>query len=164
MAVDTSVVGKSTMKVRVVVERGPVSQFAQAVTDENPVYHDASAAQAAGLAGIPAPPTYGFSGLGFWGKFPEQQPKDQPEGNPMFEVMGGLMKTGGLILHGEEEFTYHRPLVVGDVLIGEGKVVDIYEKDSKGRTMTFIVTEDVYRDEKTGEPVLTARMNLIHRA
>jgi hypothetical protein len=29
--------------------------------------------------------------------------------------------------------------------------------------MTFIVTEDVYRDAD-GNPVLTSRMNLIHRA
>ena len=29
--------------------------------------------------------------------------------------------------------------------------------------MTFIVTEDTYRDE-SGEPVLTSTMNLIHRS
>ena len=75
-----------------------------------------------------------------------------------------LMKQGGLILHGEEEFEYHRPLVVGDVLEGEGKVTDIYEKDSRGKTMTFLVTENLFKDAKTGEPVLTTRMNLIHRS
>ena len=41
-----------------------------------------------------------------------------------------------------------RPIVVGDVLTGEGKVVDLYEKESKGRTMTFLVVEDQYRDEQ----------------
>jgi hypothetical protein len=29
--------------------------------------------------------------------------------------------------------------------------------------MTFVVTETVWNDDKTGEPVLTARFNLIHR-
>jgi len=29
--------------------------------------------------------------------------------------------------------------------------------------MTFLITENVYRDEKSGQPVLTTRMNLIHR-
>jgi len=53
---------------------------------------------------------------------------------------------------------------VGDVLVGEGKVVDVYEKESKGKTMTFLVTENVYSDEKTGEPVVSTRMNLIHRS
>ena len=30
--------------------------------------------------------------------------------------------------------------------------------------MTFLVTETVWRDEKTGEPVVTERFNLIHRS
>ena len=86
------------------------------------------------------------------------------QGNPMMEVIGKLMQNGGLILHGEQEFEYHRPIVAGDVLRSEGKVVDAYEKESKGKTMTFVVTETVWSDDKTGEPVLTARFNLIHRA
>jgi uncharacterized protein YrrD len=53
--------------------------------------------------------------------------------------------------------------MVGDVLEGEGKVTDVYEKESKGKTMTFLVTENVFKDAKTGDPVLTTRMNLIHR-
>jgi hypothetical protein len=55
-------------------------------------------------------------------------------------------------------------LLVGDVLVGEGKIGDFYEKESKGKTMTFIVTETVWRDEQTNEPVVTERFNLIHRA
>jgi hydroxyacyl-ACP dehydratase HTD2-like protein with hotdog domain len=69
-----------------------------------------------------------------------------------------------LVLHGEEEFRYHRPIVVGDVLLGEGRIVDLYEKESKGRTMTFVVTETVWRDEKRNTPVVTERFNLIHRS
>ena len=53
-------------------------------------------------------------------------------------AMGPLMAKGGLILHGEQEFLYHRPVQVGDVLVGEGKITDAYQKESKGRTMTFI--------------------------
>ena len=89
-----------------------------------------------------------------------------PDGDPqlMAKTIGSLMAKGGLILHGEQEFEYHRPMVVGDVLAGEGKVLDLYEKESKGRTMTFLVMETTYRDGRTGEPVLTTRMNLIHRS
>ena len=49
-------------------------------------------------------------------------------------------------------------------VLGEGKVTDVYEKESKGKTMTFLVTENVFKDAKTGDPVLTTRMNLIHRS
>ena len=44
-------IGKPTGAGRVHVERGSVSRFAAAVTDDNPVYKDLKAAQAAGDAG-----------------------------------------------------------------------------------------------------------------
>jgi acyl-CoA thioesterase FadM len=78
-------------------------------------------------------------------------------------VLAMLMHNGGIILHGEQEFTYHRSVVVGDVLLGEGVVVDAYAKESKGKTMTFVVTETVWRDD-AGEPVVTSRFNVIHRS
>ena len=119
----------------------------------------------AGFEDIPAPPTFGFA-MAHWGAFPETQPQADSEADPQLlaKTMGSLMASGGLVLHGEQEFQYHRPMVVGDVLVGEGRLVDLYEKESKGRTMTFIVMETVYRDDLSGDPVLTTRMNLIHRA
>lgn len=158
------VIGKPTAKGTIVIERAPVSNFARAVTDSNPIYQDEAAAKAAGFAGIPIPPTFPFA-MGFWGKFPEQQPDDAPApgDNPLGEVIGALMKEGGMILHGEQEFEYHRPVVVGEVLTEEGKVTDLYSKESKGRTMTFLVTETEYRGED-GEVAITARFNLIHRS
>ena len=164
MAVDKSLIGTPTGRSKITVERGPVSNFAKAVKDENPIYQNPEAAKAAGFENIPAPPTWAFS-MAHWGTFSEDQPPDPTKGrNPVMEVIGSLMQKGGLVLHGEQEFTYHRPLVVGDVLEGEGKVTDVYEKDSKGKTMTFLVTENVYKDAKSGDPVLTTRMNLIHRS
>jgi len=52
---------------------------------------------------------------------------------------------------------------VGDVLVGEGKVADAYEKQAGSGTLTFIVMDTIWRDEATSEPVVTARMNLIVR-
>ena len=162
MAVDTSVIGKPTSARRVRVERGPIEFFATAVQDANPIYHDAGAAAAAGFSGIPAPPTFSFV-MGHLGTRGEEQPPDPTGGkNPMFGVMGELMAKGGLVLHGEQEFVYHRPVVEGDVLDGVGHVTDIYEKESKGSIMTFIVMETAWRDP-AGEPVVTERFNLIHR-
>ena len=111
---------------------------------------------------MPAPPTFGFS-IQNWGRFEELQTAEQPASNPMFEVMGKLYANGGMVLHGEQSFTYHQPIVAGDVLTYEGVVRDIYSKQSGDRTMTFIVVEDTYRNQ-AGEPVLTSTMNLIHRS
>jgi len=156
-------IGMSTGKGTLVVERAPVSQFAKAVGDDSDVYQDARAAAGAGLEGIPVPPTFGFSAQN-WGRWAELQPADgTPERNAMAEVMGGLLAKGGMILHGEQEFTYHRPMVVGQTLSYAGVVRDVYQKDAGGRTMTFMIVEDTYRDEH-GAPVLTSTMNLIHRS
>jgi acyl dehydratase len=155
-------IGTPMSKSKVVVERGPVANFAVAVCDRNPVYRDPRAARDAGFDAIPAPPTFPFV-MQAWGEFAENQPADKPKANAMADVIGPLMASGGIILHGEQEFTYHRPVFVGDVLVGEGTVVDAYTKESKGKTMTFIVTETVWTDDATGEPVVTSRFNLIHR-
>ncbi|HEX4818635.1 MAG TPA: MaoC family dehydratase N-terminal domain-containing protein [Acidimicrobiales bacterium] len=157
------VVGLPTGKATITVERGPITQFAASVTDTNPIYRNKDAAKAAGFDDIPVPPTYFFSGATFWGAFPEAQPADAtPDRNPTMEIIGKLMSKGGIVLHGEEEFTYHKPVVVGDTIKSEGKVVDLYEKPAGDKTMTFLVTENEYRNQD-GELVLTARMNLIHR-
>ena len=163
MPVDTSVIGKPTGAFKVRVERGPVGFFATAVHDDNPIYRDPKAAKAAGFDAIPAPPTFSFA-MQHMGRFAEEQPDDPTGGsNPMHAVMGALHSDGALILHGEQEFEYFRPIEVGDVLVGEGKVLDAYEKDSESAVMTFIVIETQWRDEKSNEPVVTERFNLIGR-
>jgi acyl dehydratase len=164
MAVDRDeVVGRPTGAATIHVERGPVTAFAKAVTDANPIYEDPAVAADAGFDAIPAPPTFTFAAPS-WGRFPEDQPEDPTGGrNPMGEIMGKLMADGGLILHGEQEFTYHRPVVVGDTLHHEGEVVDLYTKESGERTMTFLVIENRFTDDD-GQPVVTERFNLIHRS
>jgi len=158
----STIIGRPTSSTVVTVERGQLGLFATAVKDESPLYRDARAAAAAGLAGIPAPPTYPFV-MEHFGAFPEIQLDSGVTGNPLAEALGPLMAKGGIILHGEQEFTYVRPIVAGDVLVGQGTVVDAYQKESKGKTMTFLVVETAWSDRATGEPVCTSRMNLIHR-
>ncbi len=163
MGVDRSVIGKPTGAWKVTVERGPVMRFAEAVCDDNPIYRDVRVAREAGFAHIPAPPTFTFA-MSFWGAFAEEQPPDPSGGqNPMHAIMGELFGKGALVLHGEQEFTYHRPVVVGDTLTGEGRIVDVYEKESGTAHMTFVVVETTWRDAAGGEPVVTERFNLIAR-
>ncbi|HEY1827328.1 MAG TPA: MaoC family dehydratase N-terminal domain-containing protein [Acidimicrobiales bacterium] len=158
------IIGQPTGKAKVVVERGPIQNFAEAVHSTSPIYRNPEAAKAAGFDAIPAPPTWPFA-MEFSGKFEEIQPADAPTGgSPLMAAVGPLIAKGGLILHGEQEFIYHRPIEVGDVLVSQGTIVDAYQKESKGKTMTFVVQETNWTDDKTGEPVVTARFNLIHRS
>ena len=165
MTVDTSVIGKPTGACRVVLDRAVLAQFAKSVGDTNRVYQRDTDAQAAGLAGVPAPPTFTFAAP-YWSAFrADEQPTDPTKGggNPMHTIMGDLYAQGALVLHGEQEFTFHRTPVAGDVLDGLQKITDIYEKETNSARMTFVVMETEWTDATTSEPVVTERFNLIAR-
>jgi hydroxyacyl-ACP dehydratase HTD2-like protein with hotdog domain len=152
MPVDTSVIGTKTGAWRVTVDRAPVANFARVLGDKTPV-----------LADTPAPPTYSFV-MAHWGAYPDDQPPDPSGGaNPMHKIMGELHAKGALVLHGEQEFDYHRPIVSGDVLDGAQSITDIYEKETDAATMTFVVMETCWTDANSGDPVVTERFNLIAR-
>jgi acyl dehydratase len=157
-----AIIGTPTGTTVVTVERGHVAAFADAVKDDSLAYRDPAAAAAIGLPAIPAPPTYPFVMENF-GRYPELQPTGPGSGNQVGAAIAPLLAGGGLILHGEQSFSYHRPVFAGDVLEGKGKVVDAYRKESKGRTMTFVVVETAWTDRATGVPVCTSTMNFIHR-
>lgn len=165
MAVDRSAVGRSTGRRRVVVERGPVAVFAEAVLDSDPVYRDAEAALEAGHRSLPVPPTFSFV-MAHWGAFPDIQPPDEDGSagvSAVGLVLGPLLAKGGLLLHGEQEFEYSSPVHVGDVLVGEGRIADVYEKETPSATMTFVVTETTWRHDATGETAVVARSNTLVR-
>jgi hypothetical protein len=129
---------------KVAIERGPVRVFAQALMDDDPAYRGDDA---------PVPPTFPFV-MPYWGSLGE----GGAAGLPIDKLRG----PGRAILHGEQSFTFHdgRWPHVGDVLTGDGEIVDVYEKPrSNGGTLEFYVTETVWRND-AGEPVVTARFTL----
>ena len=68
------------------------------------------------------------------------------------------------VLHGEQEWTFHRTPVVGDVLTGETKVLSVDQKPGgRGGVMTFIKMGTTYVDQK-GEPVVTEVSTVIETA
>lgn len=165
MSVDRSLIGRSTGSARVVVERAPVAVFAGSLCDDDPVYRDASAAAAAGFERQPVPPTFPFV-MAYWGAYPEMQASaatDVDGDGAMAELFAPLLREGGLLLHGEQEFEYFAPVSVGDVLSGTGVVLDVYEKENPSSVMTFVVTETRWTNEETGETAVVARANTLVR-
>jgi hypothetical protein len=162
VALDTGAVGRVVSRQVVEIERAPVANFARALKDRDRIYRDQNAAVDAGFRDVPAPPTFAFA-MDFWGKHRElQEGLESVDGNPVAEIIAQLGP--GLMLHGEQEFDYHRPIVAGDVLSGVGVLTGVYQRESPGALMTFIVTETTWSDRESGEPVVTTRFNLIHRA
>ncbi len=130
---------------RVQIERGPVRVFAQALLDETPDYQ---------AEGAPTPPTFPFV-MPYWGSLGQ----GGAAGLPIERLRG----KGRAILHGEQEFVYHdgRWPHVGDVLVGDGVIADVYEKPkSDGGKLEFYVTETTWRDATTHEPVVTTKFTL----
>jgi len=84
-------IGTPTSHSVVVVERGPVSFFADAVVDDNPVYKDPAAAKDEGFENIPVPPTYPFV-MDHWGAFTEFQSGETFAG--IGPALGALMSKG----------------------------------------------------------------------
>jgi len=145
-------------KITFPVEATHIKMFANAIFDENPVYHDAEKARGSDAGGVIAPPTFGQAAAQF---DPEYHLRPKP-GQKWFgsgKTPSGIdekpSSSGGL--HAEQHFEYHRPLRAGDVLTLEKKPGKTWEKESK-RAGKLMFSEQVteYRDQK-GELVLTAR-------
>ncbi len=133
------------------VERGKVHEFANAILDDHPHYHDSDAAAAAGLPGVVAPPTFSMATA----LFPDSNQKMAPELREL---------DMRFTLHGAQEFTFERPVFAGDVLRGESGEVVVYEKQGKrGGTMKFVEVETVYRNQDD-EVVLRSRTTAIQTA
>ena len=105
--------------VRVRVDPAPVAIFARAVKDTNRIYRSEQAARVAGFDRVPVPPTFTFV-MSDSGAYPDLQPAGGT--GSMYAASGpegsGAFGRDGLYLHGEQHFTYHRQVLVGDVLEG----------------------------------------------
>lgn len=144
-----------TFSERTTIEAGPVARFAEAVYSPQPEYRSREAALAAGFSASPVPPTFPIA-LRFWSTDPA--PADAPPpANPLEE----LNRTSRVRLHGEQTFIYHRPLSVGDTVVGRGGVGEPVTKTSSRGPMTIAPIISRYADP-AGDPVVTALATAVY--
>jgi len=124
--VDQSAVGRCFTPVTARVEPGRLRYFFNTLGETNPVYRDSSAAASEGYTAVPTPPTYLFC--------LEMMDAAEP-----FEFLTGLGIDIARVLHGEQTFTYHAPVVVGDTLTFSPRVTSVTDK--KGGAMTLVVIQ-----------------------
>ncbi|PAY06065.1 acyl dehydratase [Bradyrhizobium sp. UFLA03-84] len=116
--VDQSAVGREFTPVTARVEPGRLRFFLNTLGETNPVYRDVAAA--------PVPPTYLFC-------------LEMMDATVPFEFLTALGIDLARVLHGEQRFDYHAPVVVGDTLTFQPRVASVTEK--KGGAMTLIVVD-----------------------
>lgn len=127
------------------VTRGKIREFADAVGDPNPAYRDRAAARALGHPDVIAPPTFGIVATGA-----------ASEKNPILRPDFGLNYR--MVVHGEQKFSYRRPIRAGDVLSTRGRIVEI--RDAGRNELVRIETDIVDVD---GDLVGTAVNTIISR-
>ncbi len=120
----------------VVVEASRIRFFAQVTRQGDPIYHDEAAAQAAGFASLPVPPTLVYCLEAERSGFDE-----------MFRLLGA---DGSRMLHAEQGFTYFATPCAGDTLTFAQRIDDIYEK--KGGLLQFVVRTTKVTNDR-GDPV-----------
>jgi acyl dehydratase len=126
------------------VGREKVREFARAVFSTNPINHDVFAAQAAGYADLVAPTTFPVVVQ----EATLAQLLADPDANIDFSR----------VVHGEQRFTYSRPIVAGDELTAQLTVSSV--KTLGGNSM---VTADSVITDSTGAHVVTAISTLVVR-
>jgi acyl dehydratase len=120
------------------IGREKLREFATAIGDFSPVFHDLDAAAALGYSDLPAPPTL------------------KAMATAMFDPELGL--NYALVVHGEQGFEYQRPLQAGDEVVVKSFISDI---TSRGRNEFLTTQADVVT--LAGELVVTTRSTIVSR-
>jgi acyl dehydratase len=126
------------------VTRVKIAEFASAIGDPNPLYRDRAVAQAMGHPDVIAPPTFPIvitmasSGAAL--------------GDPNLGV------NYAMVVHGEQRFSYTRPLTAGDVVTAQVTITDIREV---GRNTMLTTSTDIAT--AAGELVCTAVSTIVER-
>lgn len=126
------------------VGREKLRDFAHAVGARDPIHTDLAAARAAGYPDLVATPTFPI----VIAQRSALQAYYDPDANIDF----------ARVVHGEERFDYHRPIVAGDELIPQLFI----EKVRQAGPNSLMITR-VELTSTTGEPVCTAYSTLFMR-
>jgi acyl dehydratase len=143
MALKSDAIGKEWPTAEFEVEAERISQYARAVGEENPIYHDAAAAREAGFRDLVAPPMFCVVYSA-----PAMGPAIlDPEVGINFAAM----------VHGGQEFVWEESVCAGDVVTTTVSCKEISERDGRG----FYVFESVSRNQDGAETVRGTWTNIV---
>lgn len=145
MSLDRSFVGRRFAPTEPYqVGREKIREFARAVGADDPAYHDPQAARTRGYADVIAPPTFPAVVT----MAASRQIVDDP----------ALGVDYSRVVHGDQRFSYSRPIVAGDELVCVNTVEEI---TGRGGHEFLTVRTDV--TTTAGERVVTAWSKLVVR-
>jgi acyl dehydratase len=144
MPMNAALVGKSYPPMRYEVGREKLREFATAVGESDPLYHDEEIAKAAGHPDLPAVPTFPV----VVASRASRAMHDDAE----------LGLDYSRVVHGEQEFIYERPVYAGDRLVATPRIDRIAPL---GRHEMLVIETAI--DTEDGTRVCTTRATLVVR-
>ena len=144
--IDKKFIGYQLKPSVLMVDRTRLQFFAKAIGEQDPVYLDLAAAQAAGYPDLPAPPTFMFAA--------------ELDSGANDQLLTDLDIPLVKLLHGEQSFKYIKPVCAGDTLSVESTITDIYDK--KGGKLEFVVKDSRVTNQRV-ELVAEMRTVLVVR-
>jgi acyl dehydratase len=126
------------------VGREKIREFAEAINSWDPVHRDADAARAKGYPDVIAPPTFAV----LVAQRADAQVIIDPDAGIDFSR----------VVHGEQRFVHHRPIVAGDILVATLHVDDVSTLGKNAMVTTRVEIADA-----KGEPVTTSRSTIVVR-
>ena len=126
------------------VSREKIREFARAVKAQAPAHHDVDAARALGHADLVAPPTFAI----VVAQAADAQLIQDPTAGIDFSR----------VVHADQRFTHHRPIVAGDEL---SATVHVDAVRALGAGAMITTREEIA--DAAGEPVATAVSSLLVR-
>ena len=133
------------------VEKGAIRRYADAVGDDNPLYHDEEYAKKSRYGSIIAPP--GFFG---WAT-------GEISASSGIGLMGAVINAGFYrILDAGMTYEFFLPVRAGDTLVASPKISEVTEKEGKSGTMIISHFEVSYLNQN-GDLVARAYQTIIAR-
>lgn len=130
------------------VSREKIGEYVAAIGDRNPIHRDPVAAQTAGYRDMIAPPTF----AAVFVMLPFRRALADPDWVARSTI------DPAKILHGEQSFTFQRPIVPGDRLL----VQCIVREAERKKALVFLYVSMRVDDER-GDRVLDGQMTLVLR-
>ncbi|MFI6098894.1 MaoC family dehydratase N-terminal domain-containing protein [Lentzea sp. NPDC051213] len=145
MPLDPSFIGRSYPPSQPYdVSREKIREFADAIGATSPAYRDVEAAKALGHRDVIAPPTFAI--------VVSMKTNETVMFDPVLEL------DYSRVVHGDQNFTHHRPITAGDQLVCVAHIDAITNR--MGNDMVTVRTEIATVE---GEPVTTAKSMLVVR-
>jgi acyl dehydratase len=126
------------------VGREKIAEFATAIGSADPAHSDPDAARALGHPDVVAPPTFAI----IVAQRAEAAVMQDPDARIDYSRL----------VHGEQRFRHHRPIVAGDRLVATPHVDSVREAGGHG-----MVTTRVEITTEAGDPVATALSTVVVR-